>query len=143
MKKTIVLLLCLALALMLVVGGVLWYLFSRLTPPAPKTGGQTVEEYVAESWPDYTLESYDPADGSLRLGLDLRLTYEQLVQYGDQPEMEDLVLGHLDTMEEIARGAQTFCGVKLGTITVTGRSSDGQIAYTASSDGETTACWRK
>lgn len=143
MKKSLLLLLCLALVLMLTVGGILWYLFSRLTPAQPETGTRSVEDYLAESWPDFTLEAYDRAEGSLRLTLRLRLTYEQLVQYGDQPEMEELVLGHLETMKDIVRGAQTFCGVKLDAVTVTGLSSDGQIAYTVTSDGETTACWRK
>ncbi len=141
MKKTMLILIAAALVLILAAGGLIWYLLSALSRAGAPAATKSVEDYLAEQWPGYRLEEWDADAGSLRLSRSLKLTYEQLEKYGDQPEMNDLVRGHLDTMGQIAAGLIRYCGAEPKQMTVVGLSSDGQTAYTVRSDGTIETCW--
>ena len=143
MKKTMLILIAVVLVLILLVGGLIWYLVSALSGAGGAAEKLSVEAYLAEAWPDYSLEEWDAKNGDLRLSRSLRLTYKQLEKYGDQPEMNELVLGHLSTMEQIALGLTHSCGEEVRSITIVGLSSDGQTAYTVSRDGTITTCWER
>ena len=141
MKKTMLILTAAVLVLILVTGGLIWYLISAISKAGAPADARSVEDYLAGQWPGYRLEEWDPDTGDLRLSRSLNNTYEQLEKYGAQAEMNDLVLGHLDTIEVIAAGLNRNCGVRPERITVVGLSSDGQTAYTVCSDGTITTCW--
>ena len=141
MKKTMLILVSVALVLILAAGGLIWYLISTLSKAGGSAPTKPVEDYLAGQWPGYRLEDWDADAGSLHLSRSLKLSYEQLEKYGDQPEMNDLVQGHLETMNQIAVGLIWNCGVEPKQITITGLSSDGKSAYTVCSDGTITTCW--
>lgn len=139
MKKTMVILISAALVLILAVGGLIWYLISAVSGAGSTAASRSVEDYLAEQWPGYRVEEWE--NGVLHLSRSLKLTYEQLEKYGDQPEMNELVEGHLETLEQIAVGMIRNCGAEPKEITITGLSSDGQAAYTVRSDGTISTCW--
>ena len=101
MKKTILILSAIALVLILLVAGGLWYFISRLpkvkTPEAPAD----LETYLAEKWTMYRLRSWNEDTGELVLEYPQKLTYEQFCKYGAELDFDADAL-----VEELVPGSR-------------------------------------
>lgn len=143
MKKTMVILVCIALALILLVGGLLWYFFSLL----PKGRGEPdpnadVAGYLSENWTIFRVRSWDAEAAALELDYDLPFTYDQVMKYaGVVEEIPQTPEGNLVTIRAICETVEQELGVSIRKVTVYGLTADGKTAYTACSDGTISACW--
>ncbi len=140
MKKTMIVLVSVALVLTVLVGGLLAWLFIKLNPK--QEAAPSVEAYLTENWKVFRLRSYDPDTGSLALDYPLQFTYAQMKKYGgSMQELQDLPIGNLDTVESLKTAVRETTKVILRNVTVYGMTSDEQVAYTVLPDGTITACW--
>lgn len=140
MKKTMIVLVSVALVLILIVGILLVEFFFKLTPKREET--QPFEDYLAEHWTVFRLKRWDAGTGNLELEYPLRFTYEQMKKYGaSMDELRELPTGNLDTVASLKAAALNASGVELRAVTVFGVTTDGQIAYTVFPDGTIQACW--
>lgn len=140
MKKTLRLLLILALVLLLLAGGLAWALLRRISPEAPPQ--EELESYLAESWPLFQLRSWDPGTGSLELDYPLRFSYAQMRKYGATlPELRELPQGNLATLADLKTAVRERTGQSIRSATVYGRTTDGEVAYILRPDGSVEACW--
>ena len=107
MKKTILILSAIALVLILLVAGGLWYFISRLpkvkTPEAPAD----LETYLAEKWTMYRLRSWNEDTGELVLEYPQKLTYEQFCKYGAELDFDADALAQKDRLEDLCLGIET------------------------------------
>lgn len=140
MKKTILILSAVALLLILLSVGLLLGLFSGLHRDTPAT--RSMEDYLAESWPLFRLQSWDEASGALELEYPLQFNYAQMEKYGGTiEELRDLPAGNVATANDLKIAAWESAGLEVRSVTVRGLTTDGQIAYTVYPDGSVTACW--
>ena len=140
MKKTMIILVSVALVLCLTVAVLLVTFFFKLQPEQEKK--IPLEDYLAEQWTVFKLRSWDAGTGSLELDYPLRFTYEQMKKYGgSMEELRDLPTGNLYTIASLKTAARNAAGAELRSVTVYGITSDGQVAYTVFPDGRITACW--
>ncbi len=140
MKKSMIILVSVALVLCLTVAVLLVTFFFKLQPEQEKK--IPLEDYLAEQWTVFKLRSWDAGTGSLELDYPLRFTYEQMKKYGgSMEELRDLPTGNLDTIASLKTAARNAAGAELRSVTVYGITSDGQVAYTVFPDGRITACW--
>ena len=144
MKKIWLLIVAILLAVALL-GGMLVYLLAAL-PKATAQPEETtlpdfvgVEDYLAESWPDYRFVSL--ADGVLTLEYDLAGSFEQLQKHGLAAGYDAVAAGNLDSAGLIIKGCNMQCNVILREVVVLGVSNDGRQAYRASSVSGVSACW--
>ena len=137
-----IILVAVALTLILLVVGLLWFLISRL--PKVKTSEQPdgVEAYIAEKWSFYRLRSWDEDSGTLVLEYPQKLTYEQFRKYGAQLELSADALAQMDHMKGICIGIADRLNKQVRAVSVVGISSDGEEVYTVDQDGNLTACWQ-
>lgn len=142
MKKTMILLLCVALVLILVVVGLLLGLISIIQPEQKEL--PPLEDYLTEKWQIFRLRSWDPENGALELDYPLQFSYAQMEKYGaSMEELQSLPTGNLDTIASLKTAVFEATGVSLHAVTVYGVTNDGQTAYTVFPDGSITACWDK
>ncbi len=142
MKKTMILLLCVALVLILVVVGLLLGLISIIQPEQKEL--PSLEDYLAEKWQIFTLRSWDAEHGALKLDYPLQFSYAQMEKYGaTMEELQSLPTGNLDTIASLRTAAFEATGVSLQAVTVYGMTNDGQTAYTVFPDGSIKSCWDK
>lgn len=140
MKKSMIILVSVALVLCLTVAVLLVTFFFKLQPEQEKK--IPLEDYLAEQWTVFKLRSWDAGTGSLELDYPLRFTYEQMKKYGgSMEELRDLPTGNLDTIASLKTAVRNAAGAELRSVTVYGITSDGQVAYTVFPDGRITACW--
>ena len=140
MKKSMIILVSVALVLCLTVAVLLVTFFFKLQPEQEKK--IPLEDYLAEQWTVFKLRSWDAGTGSLELDYPLRFTYEQMKKYGgSMEELRDLPTGNLDTIASLKTAVRNAAGAELRSVTVYGITSDGQVAYTVFRDGRITACW--
>lgn len=140
MKRTLLWLGAAGFVLILLAGGLVLALFSKLnTRPA---GNGNLESYLAEHWPVFHLRAWDAETGALDLDYPLRFTYAQMEKYGaSMEELRTLPEGNLDTVSALKTAAREAVGVTVRRVTVYGMTTDGQVAYTVQPDGVVTACW--
>ena len=141
MKKFLLIALSLLLVLFLAAGAALWLFISRLPKSPNERQTQPVEDYLAESWPAFSLAEYDEGAGRLVLEKTLSFTLAQAEKYGAAAGLQELAEGHLDTLPLILSGVQSRCGVELREVLIRGVTTDGGTAYTVSSDGSVEAVW--
>ncbi|MBO4419175.1 MAG: hypothetical protein J5789_05075 [Oscillospiraceae bacterium] len=140
MKKTMIILVSIALVLILLVVGLLTGLFLKLNPDRGEI--PSLEDYLAENWKIFRLRSWDEETGALELEYPLRFTFAQMEKYGaSMEELRELPTGNLSTVTSLKTAAWEVAKVKLHEVTVYGITSDEQIAYTVYADGSITACW--
>lgn len=140
MKKTMIILVSVALVLILLVLGLLYGFFSKLNPDQGDL--PSLEDYLTQNWKIFRLRSWDAGTGTLELDYDLRFSYEQMEKYGaSMEELQAIPTGNLDTVASLKTAVWEAAKVKLQAVTVHGITSDGKEAYTVSPDGTITACW--
>lgn len=140
-RRLMLLLAGIALVLILLVGFLLYLLFSGLSGGERQTR-QPLEDYLAEQWPIFRLRSWDPETGALELEYPLRFSYAQMEKYGAAvEELRELPVGNRSTVEALRTAARESVGASLREVTVYGLTDDGQIAYTLFPDGSVSACW--
>ena len=140
MKKTMILLGAVALALILIVVLLLSSLFRALNPEQEEL--PRLEDYLKENWTIFSLRRYDADSGALELDYPLQFSYAQMEKYGaSMDELRELPAGNLDTIASLKTAAREACAVRLQAVTVYGITSDGQVAYTVFPDGSVKACW--
>ena len=142
MKKTMLILVSVALVLILLTLGLLWWLISGLA--GRKASGyapDSVAEYIAEKWTFYRLRSWDPDRRSLELEYPQELTYDQFARYGAELGFTEAALDQTEQMRNLCRGMQERLGLQPETVTVYGISADGREVYSVDLDGTLTACW--
>lgn len=140
-KRLMLLLAGIALVLILLVGFLLYALFSGLSG-GERQAQQPLEDYLAEHWPIFRLRSWDPETGTLELDYPLRFSYAQMEKYGASvEELRELPEGNHATVETLRTAARESVGASVREVTVYGLSSDGQTAYTLFPDGSVSACW--
>lgn len=138
MKKTMLILSAIALVLILLVGGGIWYLISSLTGAEQPQTRSEVAVYLAEHWPMYRLRSWNPDTGVMELENPQQLTYERIEKYG---AVLDLTADQPGQMKSLRIALREACGVTPARITVYGVSSDGREVYAMEENGSFTACW--
>ena len=143
MKKTMLILSAIALVLVLLVGGGIWFLISHLTGAEQKTEKQELAPDLAEHWDFFRLRSWDAESGVLELESPQKLTYAQMEKYGEELNLADDALAQLDHIQSLRIGLRDVCGLSPTRITVYGVSSDGQEAFRVEEDGSLAACWQK
>ena len=140
MKKTMTILVSVALVLILLVAGLLAWFFFKLNPEQEPT--QSLEEYIAQHWQIFSLRSWNAETGALELDYPLRFSYAQMEKYGaTMEEVRDIPAGNLDTVASLKAAAREAAKVSRRAVTVYGVTTDGQVAYTVSPDGTISACW--
>ena len=141
MKKTILILSAIALVLILLVAGGLWYFISRLpkvkTPEAPAD----LETYLAEKWTMYRLRSWNEDTGELVLEYPQKLTYAQFCKYGAELDFDADALAQKDRLEDLCLGIETRLKQQVRSASLIGISSDGETVYTVDLAGNLTTCW--
>ena len=143
MKKPVLILAAAALVLILLAALLLLQLVSRLNPDQG-TGDapQSLEEYLRDQWPVFSLRAWDGETGALELDYPLRFTLEQMEKYGAAlEELRTLPEGNRDTVAALKAAAYSSVSVTIQTVTIYGVTTDGQIAYTLHPDGTVSACW--
>ena len=143
-KRTMRILIAVALILVLLVGGPIWAILSLFDggrlPTAKKDAD--VETYLTEKWPVFQLRSWDPETGALELDYPLRFSYAQMEKYGGTlDELKDLPTGNLSTVAALKTAALEDVGAAIRDVTVYGLTSDSQTAYTVFPDGSVKTCW--
>ncbi len=143
MKKIWIAILAIALALVILLGALV-YLFVVLPRLGKQTEGQreaqqSAEAYLEENWPDYRFVSLE--DGTLTLEYPLPGSFDQLQKHGPAAGYDAVAEGHLETGTLILQGCERYCGLKLQELVVIGRSSDDKEVYRASTVEGVTACW--
>lgn len=141
MKKTMIILVSVALVLILLVVGLLWYLIARL--PKLKNADQPddLETYLTEKWSFYRLRSWDEDSGALVLEYPQRLTYEQFRKYGAELDLAADALAQREHLEALCIGVAGRLKQQVKTVTLIGISSDGEEVYTVDLTGSLTTCW--
>lgn len=141
MKKTMIVLSSVALVGVLLVGGGIWFLISRLTGAVRPVRTDDVKTYLAEHWDFYSLRAWDPQTGLLELDCPQRFTFEQMEKYGAELDFTADALAQTEHLAALRRGLAERCGVKPEAIVVYGVTTDGETAYTVDEAGNLTACW--
>ena len=146
MKKFLIPVLAIVLAVLVLIGTLVYLLLAlpkagRPKEPAEQTEAKPVADYLAETWPDFALVRCE--DGVLTLQYQVKGSYEQIAKHGAAAGYGELAEGHLDTAELIRRGCMLQCGLDLTEIIVVGQSEDDQEVYRASTVTGVTACWEK
>lgn len=142
MKKTMLILCAVALVLILLTVGLLAGLFSALGGGKGSASAPSLEAYLAESWPLFSLRRWDPEQGQLELDYPLRFTYKQMKKYGAVlEELRELPAGNLETAAVLKAAALEAADTTIREVTVYGLTSDGEVAYTVYPDGTLRACW--
>lgn len=141
-KRVLLVLTAIALVLILLTTGLIWYLVKTLSASAGKPSETELGPYLAEKWTVFELRSWDPEAGTLELDYPLRFTYAQMEKYGASlEELRELPEGNYATMAALKTAVYEDCGLTVREVTVYGMTTDGQTAYTVRSDGTVTACW--
>lgn len=141
-KRLLLIFAVIALALILLTVGLIWYLVKSLSAASEKLPKAEFESYLTEKWTVFQLRSWDPETGCLELDYPLRFSYAQMEKYGGSlEELRELPEGNGSTVAALRSAAYEDCGVTLREVTVYGISTDGQTAYTLLPDGTVRACW--
>ena len=141
-KRVLLALTAIALVLILLTVGLIWYLVKTLSGAGEGQPKAALEPYLAEKWTVFQLRSWDPESGSLELDYPLRFTYAQMEKYGASlDELRELPAGNRTTADALKAAAYEDCGVTVREITVYGLTNDGETAYTVHPDGTVEACW--
>lgn len=98
-----------------------------------------VVDYLSEQWPNYPLEDAKGTTVTVR-GTAL-ITYAQAEKYGAVSYDEAMLESYISTARAIATGLQSECGFADAQVILAQYSSDGQVIFTASSDGTVETCW--
>ena len=142
MKKTVIVLLAVALVLILVTGALLWYFLSLLPRQKAPASNADVERYLAENWTIFRVAGWDAERAELKLEYDLPFTYSQVVKYADAvEELRQTPEGNLRTLEDLCDTVREELGVEIRSVTVRGVTADGETAYTVCNDGSIVTCW--
>ena len=143
MKKPVLILAAVALVLILVAAFLLLQLISRLNPQqGTGEAPQSLEEYLRDQWPVFSLRGWNAETAALELDYPLRFTLEQMKKYGASlEELRALPEGNRDTVAALKAAVYSSVSVTIQTVTVYGVTTDGQIAYTLHPDGTVSACW--
>lgn len=141
-KRLLLILAGIALALILLTVGLIWYLVKSLSAASEKLPKAEFESYLAEKWTVFQLRSWDPEAGSLELDYPLRFSYAQMEKYGGSlDELRELPAGNISTVAALKSAAYEDCGVSLRDVFVYGITTEGETAYTVLPDGSVRACW--
>lgn len=143
MKKSVLILAAVALVLVLLAAVLLLQLVSRLNPEqGTGEATQSLEEYLRDQWPVFSLRGWNAEMGALELDYPLRFSLEQMKKYGAAlEELRTLPEGNRDTVAALKAAAYSSVSVTIQTVTIYGVTTDGQIAYTLHPDGTVSACW--
>ncbi|MBR6414352.1 MAG: hypothetical protein IKS21_07065 [Oscillospiraceae bacterium] len=143
MKKSVLILAAVALVLVLLAAVLLLQLVSRLNPEqGTGEATQSLEEYLRDQWPVFSLRGWNVETGALELDYPLRFSLEQMKKYGAAlEELRTLPEGNRDTVAALKAAAYSSVSVTIQTVTIYGVTTDGQIAYTLHPDGTVSACW--
>ena len=143
MKKSVLILAAVALVLVLLAAVLLLQLVSRLNPEqGTGEATQSLEEYLRDQWPVFSLRAWDGETGALELDYPLRFSLEQMKKYGAAlEEFRTLPEGNRGTVAALKAAAYSSVSVTIQTVTIYGVTTDGQIAYTLYPDGTVSACW--
>lgn len=95
--------------------------------------------YLAEEWPSYPFLRYD--DGIVTVRGEAKITYEQAKKYGAASYDADLLSTYVSTAQGIAAGLAADCGLTDTAVVLEQYSSDGEVIFTACSDGTVETCW--
>ena len=143
-KRSMLILAVIVLVLVLLLGKGLWALIPMFGNGNTRTDGENadLESYLSDKWTVFQLRSWDPESGVMELDYPLRFTYAQMEKYGGSlEEINGLPTGNLSTAALLKTAAYEDLGAVISEVTVYGRTTDGQIAYTVSPDGSISACW--
>lgn len=139
-KRTLGVLAALALVLILLAGGLLWAMLSPLSRGRSET--PDLPDWLEGRWTVFALRQWDPDAGTLELDYPLRFTYEQMEKYGGTiPEVGEIPRGNLETLSTLREDLRQNLGLTDLSITLYGRTTDGQTAYTLFPDGSLSLCW--
>ena len=143
MKKSVLILAAVALVLVLLAAVLLLQLVSRLNPEqGTGEATQSLEEYLRDQWPVFSLRGWNAETGALELDYPVRFSLEQMKKYGAAlEELRTLPEGNRDTVAALKAAAYSSVSVTIQTVTIYGVTTDGQIAYTLHPDGTVSACW--
>lgn len=121
--------------------GVVWGIFSLngSGKPAQTYTSEDVERYLAEQWPNYPLAQVDGPTVHVRGTA--QITYAQAEKYGAISYDAQMLDSYVRTAGAIAAGLQAECGFDTVQVVLEQYSSDGQIIFTAASDGSIDVCW--
>mgnify|MGYP004559407279 CR=1 FL=1 len=148
-KRTVLLLLAVALALLLALSVWLCVRFVRLyssSSDLPPAVGQdsdrlAVEGYVRQSWPEYGC-SYDAQSATLTVTRTSALSYETAVTGGARIYCDETAPQTYQATAELLR-LDVMAQLAMDRLTVVLRydSTDGRPIFTVSSSGEVWTCW--
>lgn len=106
-------------------------------------GTMSVDSFMQGNWAQFPVYYYDEPAQRLTLTETSVMTYDSALAYGQQIYADELALeNYLDTVRMIELDAASSCGLNSLRVILECRSSDGQIIYTISSDGDIYACWQ-
>lgn len=125
----------------LLLAGVLWAIFSLNGngESAQSYTSADVERYLAEQWPNYPLEQVQGS--AVHVRGTAQITYAQAEKYGDISYDAQMLESYVRTAGAIAAGLQAECGFDTVQVVLEQYSSDGQVIFTAASDGTVDVCW--
>lgn len=136
----------LALGVVVLCGLLLWGVLHVILSVANRAGsgqegyGQAdVAAYLCAQWPNYPLETYE--GNTVTVHGSALITYAQAEKYGAASYDSQMLESYVSTAQAIATGLQTECGLTGVQVILAQFSTDGQIIFTASSDGSVDTCW--
>lgn len=136
----------LALAAIVLCGLLLWGVLHVILSVVNQTSsGQMtysqadVADYLSTQWPNYPLETYE--ENTVTVHGSALITYAQAEKYGAASYDSQMLESYVSTAQAIAVGLQTECGFSDVRVILAQYSTDGQVIFTAASDGFVDTCW--
>ena len=145
MKKSLIALVLVILALLIGLGVFLVVQFIGLTdsaePEPVEQDAEAITEYVKEHWPDFDA-SYDPSEKILTLSQPTKLSYEAACDYGGNIYCDELAPeSYLPQARSIAIDIMGNCGCSGVNVVLSYESTEGKPVFTVNSNGTVWVCW--